>query len=359
VKQPLIVIFSIIAGYVFATFLSVGLLVVGIDIPAMFANSGSQYDTYGGVEILLMTIGLSWAMYRVLARRFLENKASEPTLTVSSPVATAVERQPQAPLADTPSLAQPESIAPTSPRSFATARRPVTPSPAQPEFIAPVSSPVATAVESHTPASANAQPMAVPGQKQWARRTPWLLAAGVALAWAILSVGPTRLASDIGALQPRDTVTAPVCDYGKLIGGLCVYYDSGSVIVIDGMSSRAPSTQYSVPMCLAPAALGIGDMCHQHFDADPKPLVNDVLLGVQNGLLAFLAIGAALLLWLSLRAALLLQNAPVQPAAQPKPAAPAPIDPLEQVRKLAALRDDGILTNAEFETKKAELLDRL
>jgi hypothetical protein len=112
-------------------------------------------------------------------------------------------------------------------------------------------------------------------------------------------------------------------------------------------------------MCLAPAALGIGDMCHQHFDADPKPLVNDVLLGVQNGLLAFLAIGAALLLWLSLRAALLLQNAPVQPAAQPKPAAPAPIDPLEQVRKLAALRDDGILTNAEFETKKAELLDRL
>jgi hypothetical protein len=31
----------------------------------------------------------------------------------------------------------------------------------------------------------------------------------------------------------------------------------------------------------------------------------------------------------------------------------------EQIRKLAELRDDGVLTNEEFEAKKAELLSRL
>ena len=34
-------------------------------------------------------------------------------------------------------------------------------------------------------------------------------------------------------------------------------------------------------------------------------------------------------------------------------------DPIEQLRKLAELRDQGILTPEEFETKKAELLRRL
>ena len=300
-KQPLIVIFSIIAGYVFATFLSIGLLAVGIDIPAMFANSGAQYDTYGGVEILLMTIGLSLAIYQVLAHRFLEEKAPEPTLAVSSPVATAVEQQPQAPLADTPSPAQPafiesvsspvatavESPSPASqshvevhdiqPAVSPPSSGPVV-SPASPgnqdasfgpgrwnvlevravpgliadtvikveqsgdswQFIHPVVGRVAssrvdqTAVQvvgqrvtvtnardglsltlwpvgSARPTASNGRP-AVRGRKQWAQRTPWLVAVGVALAWAILSVGPTRLASDIGQLIPRDTVTAPACD---------------------------------------------------------------------------------------------------------------------------------------------------
>jgi nucleoside-diphosphate-sugar epimerase len=31
----------------------------------------------------------------------------------------------------------------------------------------------------------------------------------------------------------------------------------------------------------------------------------------------------------------------------------------EQIKKLAALRDDGIITDAEFDAKKAELLSRL
>ncbi len=43
---------------------------------------------------------------------------------------------------------------------------------------------------------------------------------------------------------------------------------------------------------------------------------------------------------------------PTEPAA---PAAGQP-DPAEQIRKLAALRDDGILTEAEFTAKKAKIL---
>lgn len=40
-------------------------------------------------------------------------------------------------------------------------------------------------------------------------------------------------------------------------------------------------------------------------------------------------------------------------------AVPAAVDPMEQLRKLGELRDAGVLTSAEFETKKAELLSRL
>jgi hypothetical protein len=90
-KRLVIVLFSIIAGYVLATFLAVSLAIVGIDIPAMFAKSWSEYTLYGVVEGLLITIGLSWAVYQVLARRFLEKKAPEPTLAASPPLATAVE----------------------------------------------------------------------------------------------------------------------------------------------------------------------------------------------------------------------------------------------------------------------------
>jgi hypothetical protein len=45
--------------------------------------------------------------------------------------------------------------------------------------------------------------------------------------------------------------------------------------------------------------------------------------------------------------------------AQAAPPAPAAADPIEQLRKLGELRDAGVLTDAEFETKKAELLARL
>lgn len=50
---------------------------------------------------------------------------------------------------------------------------------------------------------------------------------------------------------------------------------------------------------------------------------------------------------------------PPQPqyAAPPPPApAPAPDIPIEQLQRLGALRDQGILTDAEFEAQKAKLL---
>ena len=49
------------------------------------------------------------------------------------------------------------------------------------------------------------------------------------------------------------------------------------------------------------------------------------------------------------------QEAPPEPQYAPEPAAPAP-DPVEQLTKLAALRDSGALTEAEFEAEKAKIL---
>ena len=51
----------------------------------------------------------------------------------------------------------------------------------------------------------------------------------------------------------------------------------------------------------------------------------------------------------------------VGPAALPSRAGPVSPDPdvLEQLRKLGELRDAGVLTDAEFATKKAELLGRI
>ncbi len=46
-------------------------------------------------------------------------------------------------------------------------------------------------------------------------------------------------------------------------------------------------------------------------------------------------------------------------AAESAPAQPQAIDVPEQIRKLAELHAQGILTDDEFQTKKRELLDRL
>lgn len=49
------------------------------------------------------------------------------------------------------------------------------------------------------------------------------------------------------------------------------------------------------------------------------------------------------------------QYAPAPVAAAPEPAAPA-ADPIAQLKELAALKDQGILTEEEFAAQKAKLL---
>ena len=55
------------------------------------------------------------------------------------------------------------------------------------------------------------------------------------------------------------------------------------------------------------------------------------------------------------------QSMPAQAPAPPTPQQPAPYSPdvTEQIRKLAELRDQGILTDEEFQSKKKELLSKL
>jgi hypothetical protein len=48
-------------------------------------------------------------------------------------------------------------------------------------------------------------------------------------------------------------------------------------------------------------------------------------------------------------------GAPQSPAPAPAPAAP-PVDLADQLRKLATLRDEGILSEEEFAAQKAKLL---
>ncbi|MBK6437642.1 MAG: SHOCT domain-containing protein [Candidatus Microthrix sp.] len=49
------------------------------------------------------------------------------------------------------------------------------------------------------------------------------------------------------------------------------------------------------------------------------------------------------------------QEAQPAPQAAPAPAAPT-ATPVEQLQQLAALRDQGVVTDAEFETEKAKIL---
>ncbi len=51
------------------------------------------------------------------------------------------------------------------------------------------------------------------------------------------------------------------------------------------------------------------------------------------------------------------QYAPPPPPPPPPPAAAAP-DPIEQLKELASLKDQGILTEEEFAAEKAKILGR-
>lgn len=53
------------------------------------------------------------------------------------------------------------------------------------------------------------------------------------------------------------------------------------------------------------------------------------------------------------------QQAGMQPQYAPPPASPAARDPMEQLRQLGELKAAGVLTDDEFDVKKAELLRQI
>jgi hypothetical protein len=215
---------------------------------------------------------------------------------------------------------------------------------AQPEFVESVSSPAATAVESNTPASANAQSTAVREKKGWARPTPLQIAVGVALAWGILSVGPSRFAGDLLWVVPHHDVYAPdpafACDKPPVPEYLPYAY--GGWVGPNGTDGQ----------------------CDVTWGGDAGYLQSDIVRGGENGLLAFLAIGAGLLLWPRLRAGMQ-ESSPSRAAVRAptldlgtsdQPAVGPGETVGDKLRQLAALRDDGIISSEEFEAKKAEML---
>jgi len=71
VRRLLIGVMSVVVGYVLGTFVAVALHMAGINVAAGFARTASQYSTYAGAEVLVYSVVLGFAMYQVLARRFL------------------------------------------------------------------------------------------------------------------------------------------------------------------------------------------------------------------------------------------------------------------------------------------------
>jgi hypothetical protein len=53
------------------------------------------------------------------------------------------------------------------------------------------------------------------------------------------------------------------------------------------------------------------------------------------------------------------QQAPVEQAPAPAPAAAGSEDPVEKLKELAQLKDQGILTEAEFDAQKAKILAQM
>jgi hypothetical protein len=53
------------------------------------------------------------------------------------------------------------------------------------------------------------------------------------------------------------------------------------------------------------------------------------------------------------------QSSTVQPAYAPPRPPPPPIDGADDLRALKKLRDDGVLTEQEYQTKKADILNRM
>ena len=151
------------------------------------------------------------------------------------------------------------------------------------------------------------QPPAPVGPRRWSRPTPLVIAIGAALAWAILSVGPESLVYDLEQVIPRDTVTA--------VTARSAYCPIDWRLGEDGLTCWFPFSEpqparFTEPGCVDSWGKGLGavvleadGMCHERSGGTVKPLMDDMVRGGKSGLLAFLAVGAALLLWPRLRKA--------------------------------------------------------
>lgn len=60
---------SVIAGWLLATAAAVALHISGLNLPLAFARTYSDYATYSGLEILILTIGFGYVVYQVAGRR--------------------------------------------------------------------------------------------------------------------------------------------------------------------------------------------------------------------------------------------------------------------------------------------------
>ena len=130
--------------------------------------------------------------------------------------------------------------------------------------------------------------------------SPLVAAIGIALAWAILSVGPAQWADDLGRIAPADTASRPTCPLNSTpVGSQCQVG-----VDLSGLGG-APATRTD-PICDVfvvgfHAVLEADGLCHVRSEGSLSPVMDDIIQGGQNGLLAFLAVGAALLLWARLR----------------------------------------------------------
>ncbi len=74
-KLTAIIVFSLFVGYVLGSVATLALAIAGLNIPAWFARTYTQYNSYQGAEVLLFMIVFGWVTYRILARRFLPRSA--------------------------------------------------------------------------------------------------------------------------------------------------------------------------------------------------------------------------------------------------------------------------------------------
>jgi hypothetical protein len=97
----------------------------------------------------------------------------------------------------------------------------------------------------------------------------------------------------------------PLCPIDLAAGGGAPRCQSDWQPLLPSLPEEDPACGYVLgeePNIVQSASLEADGMCHARSAGSIVPLVDDVVRGGQSGPLAFLAVGAALLLWPRLRA---------------------------------------------------------